>query len=290
MTNHREGLPPGILMTDSFREAEEMCKWDTATGIQGVIFDWAGTLVDFGAMAAVRAYMAVFDAYGVALTEEEARDRQGLSPYGNVRRLLSTERIRREWEQIHGKSWGPEDVERLCLSLEGQLEASLKETARLKPGVLYMARKLHEAGIRIGSTSEYGNAKLRLILPVAEAQGFEPDCWVTADATRGKGRPYPYMIFQNMQQLELSDVHRVIKVGDTAEDIREGRAAGVWTVGVLDGSALMGLSEERYNALSRSELSQYRSRALEAYAAAGADFTVRNVTELVDVIRRLNGA
>ena len=269
--NHREGLPPGILMTDSFREAEEMCKWDTATGIQGVIFDWAGTLVDFGAMAAVRAYMAVFDAYGVALTEEEARDRQGLSPYGNVRRL-------------------PEDVERLCLSLEGHLEASLKETARLKPGVLYMARKLHEAGIRIGSTSEYGNAKLRLILPVAEAQGFEPECWVTADATRGKGRPYPYMIFQNMQQLELSDVHRVIKVGDTAEDIREGRAAGVWTVGVLDGSALMGLSEERYNALSRSELSQYRSRALEAYAAAGADFTVRNVTELVDVIRRLGGA
>lgn len=37
--------------------------------IEGIIFDWAGTTVDFGCMAPVRAFMDSFAANGVTVTE-----------------------------------------------------------------------------------------------------------------------------------------------------------------------------------------------------------------------------
>lgn len=41
-----------------------------------------------------------------------------------------------------------------------------------------------------------------------------------------------------------------IKVGDTISDIREGVQAGVWTVGVVEGSSQLGLSQQEYQQLS----------------------------------------
>ena len=71
--------------------------------------------------------------------------------------------------------------------------------------------------------------------------GYEPECWFSPDSTGQKGRPYPYMIFRNMEALGIDDVHKVLKVGDTASDIKEGKHAGVWSAGVVIGSSEMGL-------------------------------------------------
>ena len=68
-----------------------------------------------------------------------------------------------------------------------------------------------------------------------------------------KGRPYPYMIFRNMEALELTSVDKVLKVGDTIADIKEGVNAGIDTVGIIEGSSLMGLSQEEYEALSEDK-------------------------------------
>jgi phosphonatase-like hydrolase len=62
------------------------------------------------------------------------------------------------------------------------------------------------------------------------------DAWISADQVR-MGRPAPYMIYRLMEQLEVTDVSRVIKVGDTAVDIQMGKAARCGlTVAVLSGS------------------------------------------------------
>ena len=41
--------------------------------IKAVIFDWAGTMVDFGCMAPVEALIEAFAAHGVAITAADAR-------------------------------------------------------------------------------------------------------------------------------------------------------------------------------------------------------------------------
>ena len=52
-----------------------------------------------------------------------------------------------------------------------------------------------------------------------------------------RGRPAPFMIFRAMETTGVIEVKRVIKVGDTAFDLRAGRNAGVGgVVGVLSGS------------------------------------------------------
>lgn len=61
------------------------------------------------------------------------------------------------------------------------------------------------------------------------------------------------MVFRNMEKLELKDVSRVMKVGDTVSDILEGKNAGLVTVGILEGSSVMGLTQEEYEALSEKE-------------------------------------
>ena len=61
------------------------------------------------------------------------------------------------------------------------------------------------------------------------------------------------MIFRNMEELKLSDVRKVMKVGDTVSDIREGKNAGLYTVGIIEGSSVVGLSQREFEALSPEE-------------------------------------
>ena len=46
--------------------------------IECVIFDWAGTTVDYGCFAPVHAFMEVFRAYGMEPTMEETRKPMGM--------------------------------------------------------------------------------------------------------------------------------------------------------------------------------------------------------------------
>ena len=48
-------------------------------------------------------------------------------------------------------------------------------------------------------------------------------------------------------------MRRVLKVGDTISDIKEGKNAGVWSAGIVVGSSEMGLTQEEYEALSPEE-------------------------------------
>lgn len=61
------------------------------------------------------------------------------------------------------------------------------------------------------------------------------------------------MIFENLKALEVPSVKNAVKVGDTVSDIREGVNAGVWSVGVIEGSSVLGLSQTEYEALTPEE-------------------------------------
>ena len=52
------------------------------------------------------------------------------------------------------------------------------------------------------------------------------------------------------ERVGVPSVQAVVKVGDTVSDIREGRNAGVRSLGVLEGSSVMGMTQAVYEALS----------------------------------------
>ncbi|KHF31422.1 Phosphonoacetaldehyde hydrolase [Paenibacillus sp. P1XP2] len=112
---------------------------------------------------------------------------------------------------------------------------------------------------------------------------------MTPDDTGSYGRPYPYMIYRNMEHLKLSAAWKVVKVGDTTSDIKEGVQAGVWSVGVAVGSSEMGLSEEAYHGLADSEKEAAIEKTQTVFMRHGADFTIRTLAELPALIERING-
>ena len=111
--------------------------------------------------------------------------------------------------------------------------------------------KLRKMGLKIGSTTGYTDEMMALVVPKALRWAIPQTAWFSPDSTNKKGRPYPYMIFRNMEKLELKDVSRVMKVGDTVSDILEGKNAGLVTVGVLEGKLCNGTDPGRVRSSDR---------------------------------------
>lgn len=96
------------------------------------------------------------------------------------------------------------------------------------------------------------------------------------------------MIYKNMQQLNVKSVEEVIKVGDTISDIIEAKYAGILSVGVVEGSSIMALSESEYMELSEKEKELKRKEVKNIFIEGGADYTIDNLQELPRLLRRLN--
>lgn len=251
----------------------------------GIIFDWAGTTVDYGCFAPVKAFIEAFEQFGITPTLEEVRKPMGMLKIDHVRTMLSMDRISGLWEEKQGRKWTEEDVQRVYELSESKILEIVHNYAEPKPYVVETVKKLREMGLKIGSTTGYTDEMMALVVPKAAELGYSPDCWFSPDSTNKKGRPYPYMIFRNMEKLELKDVSRVMKVGDTVSDILEGKNAGLVTVGILEGSSVMGLTQEEYEALSPEEREAADKKAEQTYLEAEADYIVRDVRGVLDFIK-----
>ena len=85
------------------------------------------------------------------------------------------------------------------------------------------------------------------------------------------------------RQLGIMDVRKVIKVGDTVSDIKEGKNAGAFSVGVIVGSSELGLSQEEFEALSWQE-QQEKCKTAQRFLDAGADKVVYTLEELAEFL------
>ena len=265
------------------KEVEKMSK------IEGVILDWAGTTVDFGCFAPVNVFLEVFNKAGVEVTMEEARIPMGMLKRDHIKAMLQMPRISRLWEEKHGKAFDENDVDDLYKNFEPLLLASLKEFTEPLPHVLDTVSILrNNLELKIGSTTGYTDSMMGILVPSAKEKGYSPDFIITPDATASFGRPFPYMIFRNIEALRITAPWKTVKVGDTVADILEGNNAGVWSVGVIVGSSQMGLSLEEYKAMPETERQEAVDKARAAFILAGADFIIETIAELPQLIERIN--
>lgn len=251
----------------------------------GIILDWAGTTVDYGCFAPVKAFIEAFEHYGITPTLEEVRKPMGMLKIDHIRTMFSMERISKDWEAKYQRAWTEEDVKNVYLLSERKILEIVENYAEPKPYVLETVNELRNMGLKIGSTTGYTDEMMEIVVRKAKEQGYEPDCWFSPDAAGQKGRPYPYMIFRNMEALGLQDVSRVMKVGDTVSDIREGKNAGLVSVGVIEGSSVMGLTREEYESLSSSEKEKAEKKVENTFLDAGADYVIRDIRGVLELVR-----
>src|SRR5262245_66014187 len=81
--------------------------------IRLVVFDWAGTVLDFGCFAPVAAFRDAFAQLGVEVSVAEARAPMGLHKKEHIRVMLHEPGLARRWADVHGRQPDERDVERL---------------------------------------------------------------------------------------------------------------------------------------------------------------------------------
>ena len=259
----------------------------TTQTIQMAVFDWAGTTVDYGSIAPAEVFRRVFSPAGIQLSRAEINRPMGMEKKAHIRELLSSEEGNRQWLERYNTPWNEADVERLYQSFEENLYQVVAEYSIPIPGVVETVNKLREQGIKIGSTTGYTSQIMEQVLPKAAELGYKPDCVVTPDVT-GSGRPGPFMLYECMRRMNVYPPQAIVKVGDTVIDIQEGKNAGAWSIGILTGSNLLGLTKAEYDAMPSEQLAQLKQAATQRYLAAGADLVIDSISELPQAIERLN--
>ncbi|MEE4379310.1 MAG: phosphonoacetaldehyde hydrolase [Candidatus Competibacteraceae bacterium] len=255
--------------------------------VKAVIFDWAGTVVDYGSRAPMQAFLEVFKRFNLKITIDEARIPMGLPKWDHIHALCQLPRIAEAWRQLHGREFNNADVDAIYEVFVPMNTQVIGDYAELIPGVVSTVRELRNRGLKIGSTTGYVHDIMDVLMPLAAKQGFTPDCMVCA-GDLAAGRPTPLMMYQCFIELNVWPAAACVKVDDTVPGIAEGLAAGTWTVGVAVTGNGFGLSPQETAKLSPEEFAERRAQSVRELETAGAHYVIDGVADLLPVIEQIN--
>lgn len=257
--------------------------------IVAVLFDWAGTMIDFGSRAPVIAMAKVFEGVGVPADEATIRRYMGMAKREHVVAILSEAAMTDRWLAAKGQDWSEADIDALMAELEPAMQASASACRELIPGAAEGAAMLAAKGIKTGSTTGYTRTMMADIIPAAAAQGYAPAVIVCAGEA-AQGRPAPLMLWQAMGAIGAWPAARCVVVDDAPVGITAGRNAGTWTIGVAGSGNGVGLTHADFAALSADDRLARMTPVIGEFAAAGADFVIESVADLSLAIDAIEAA
>jgi phosphonoacetaldehyde hydrolase len=247
--------------------------------IKMIIFDWAGTLVDYGCRAPLAAFLEAFAEAHLPISEETARKPMGAHKRDHVREILRAPEIAAQVRSGLGREPDEMLVQEIYESFTRRLLKALPKFAEPIPGVPETLRELRARGFALGSTTGYTRAMMDVLEPLAREAGVAPDAMICADEVP-QGRPAPWACFRLAERFGIFPMEYGLKVGDTPADMAEGFNAGLSCVGVSESGNEVGLSEAQLAALDPAERTERVRLAEERLRAAGADAVLRSVAEL----------
>lgn len=255
--------------------------------LEAVIFDWAGTTVDFGCFAPTGVFMEVFRQKGIEITLAEARGPMGMHKKDHIRTILQQPRIAGLWLEKYGHPGSEEEIEEMFQNFIPLQLSVIEQYSAIVPEVPEAVELIRSYGMKMGSTTGYNRAMMDILEPAAARQGYKPDAVVCASDVPA-GRPAPWMAFRNAEMLGVYPMKHILKIGDTISDIREGINAGMWSVGVILSSNEMGLTQDEINSLSPEVLEKRKDEISRQFYQAGADYVIGSLAETEYLIKTIN--
>ena len=179
--------------------------------LKAVVFDWAGTIVDFGSRGPMGVFVKAFAEFGVEISIAEARGPMGRAKRDHIAQLLASPRIDAAWQARHGAAPGEQDIDRVYDVFLPMNVAVAADFADLIPGALATVQALRARGLKIGSTTGYTREIMARVQPVARAAGYEPDNLVCA-GDLSEGRPSPLMMYRcNERKIATNGIEAMIE-------------------------------------------------------------------------------
>jgi phosphonoacetaldehyde hydrolase len=254
--------------------------------LKAIIFDWAGTVVDFGCLCPIAAFQTAFSTKGIAVKPGDIHQFMGIHKREHIKAILSLPEVMKKWIAVHGKNPDNIEVDSLYKMADQKMLETVAASAIPVPYLLEAIKEIHKQGLRIGSTTGYTSPLMEKLVPAAAHHGYSPDFWIASDQVP-QGRPWPWMIFKNMEYLRICPPSAVLKLGDTCADVEEANNAGVWCVAVLESSSLIGKSRTEFEAIPTKNRNLLLQEASKKLADAGAHFIIKNLSELPIVMEQI---
>lgn len=251
--------------------------------IQAVILDWAGTTQDFGVFAPAVVFVDVFEKWGVPISMAEARAPMGLFKLDHIREITKMPAVAARWREATGRDVTEDDVLAMFAAFVPLQIEAMTRYATLIPGTVEAVDEMKRRGYRIGSTTGFMRAAAEIALREAARQGYVPDSTVCADEVPA-GRPAPWMVLRNLENLGVYPPCSAVKIGDTKIDIDEGINAGCWTIGLSAAGNYVALSREDFEALPYEKRRELVLKSDDLLRRQGAHYVVETIADVIPVL------
>ena len=188
-----------------------------------VVFDLAGTTVDDNINGLPLVTVAMQEAFknsGLEILPENVNEVRGMEKREAIRTLLGTNHCSL--------------VEKIFTDFKIALDRNLNKLSHEISGTTEVFYELKRQDIKIAVGSGFPQKVVENIVEALNWTGKVD--FISSAELEGHGRPHPCLIKSAMTKFGISDVWKVVKVGDTKLDIQEGKNAGCWTVAVLTGT------------------------------------------------------
>ena len=257
--------------------------------VKGMVLDWSGTVSDAYVIAPAVVFVDVFAKHGVEISMEEARGPMGLRKDLHIRELTKDPEIRDRWTKVYDAEPTQDDVDRMFADFVPMQLDCLGRYTNLLPGVAETTQQIQKTGIKIGSSTGFVRSMVDILAEDARKQGFHPDVTVAGDEVVNGARPRPFMIYRNLDLLDVYPIQSVIKVDDTITGVGEGLNAGCWTVGISRYSNYMNINSlEEAETISEPEIARRLDITRQMLVTSGAHYVIDEFPELLGVIDDVN--
>lgn len=252
--------------------------------IQGVVMDWAGTVIDELSRAPAQVFIEVFRRQGITVTEAQARGPMGTAKRDHIAAVLALPEVSQQWTEKHGRSSEDKDIDTMYRDFLPLQKDILSQFSNLIPGALETIQFLQDNSIKMGSTTGYTTDLMSVVLPLARAQGYAPDSLVCSDEVSG-GRPAPWQIYEACHQMNCYPLAQVVKIDDTAVGIEAARHARCWAVAVAGTGNEMAIQQFMNPAAPRHEMLQ---TIAAKFKDAGAHYVIDSLADLPKTLRAIH--
>jgi phosphonoacetaldehyde hydrolase len=258
--------------------------------VKALILDWSGTTADAYVIAPAVVFVDVFAKHGVEISMAEARGPMGLRKDLHIKALTEVPEIRERWKGVHGKHPGQKEVDAMFADFVPMQLECLRKYTGLLPGVAETTQKLQkEYGIKLGSSTGFIRSMVDILEEDASKQGYAPDASVAGDEVVNGARPKPFMVYRNLDLLDVHPIQSVVKVDDTVSGVGEALEAGCWGVGIARYSNYMDIDTlEQAESLPEEEIQRRLAHTRETLRKAGAHYVIDEFPQLLEVVEDVN--
>ena len=260
--------------------------------IKGCIFDLSGTVVDRYSLTSFLSLKKIFYNKGIYLTNNIIFKNIELNKKDHIRNILYNINISQNLEKNYHKI-NEEDVISIVNDFNKLQTEYSEKMIDILPETKNCIHTLQSNEVQIGCTTSFNYENMDIIRTKLNRNNIYFNSYVSSSCLNKPTRPNPYMIYKNMELLNISNPKNIIKLDNTTTGIQEGINANCITIGVAKWSVYMKmltLDDAYYfhHDLHKGEMDKKLIHCREILKKAGADFVIDSLNELAPIIEKIN--